>query len=109
MNPERWPWGWEPLKPPTPQNEPSQTMNLLMGHGPDAMKIAEALGLPKLTRRFTLDMTAGEAAMVSLEVEKFVEGDAAHVAALTSVFERYRLVKIEDEPGDDSQVNEEVP
>jgi len=84
-------------------------MKLLMVYGPDAMKSAEALGLPKLPRRFTLDMTAGEAAMVALEVEKFVEGDAAHVAVLTSVFERYRLVKIEDEPGDDSQVNEEVP
>ena len=87
------------------KDELSQTMNLLMGHGPDAMKIAEALGLPKFNRRFTLDMTAGEAAMVT--VEKYVEGGDDTIDALTSVFERYRLVKIEDEPGDESEVNEE--
>jgi len=107
MNPERWPWGWEPLKPPTPQIKPRQTMNLLMGHGPDAMKIAEALGLPKYTRRFMLDMPVGDAAIVT--VEKYVEGGDDTVDALTSIFEQYRLVKIEDEPGDEGQVNEDSP
>jgi hypothetical protein len=91
------------------KDKPSQTMNLLMGHGPDAMKIAKALGLPKFTRRFTLDMTVGEAAVVTVELEKYIEGDNATVDALTTVFERYRLVKIEDEPGDECQVNEEAP
>jgi endonuclease YncB( thermonuclease family) len=107
MNPERWPWEWELLKPPTPQNKPSQTMNLLMGHGPDAMRIAAALGLPKFTRRFTLVMEPGEPAIVT--VEKYIEGDTATVEGLTSVFERYRLVRIEDDPGDEGQANEEAP
>jgi hypothetical protein len=84
-------------------------MNLLMGNGPDATKIAEALGLPKLTRRFTLDMTAGDAAVVTVEYEKYIKGDTATVDALTNIFVRYRLVKIEDEPGDEGQVNEEAP
>jgi hypothetical protein len=82
-------------------------MNLLMGHGPDAMKIADALGLPKYTIRFMLDMPVGEAAMVT--VEKYVEVGDDTVDALTSVFEQYRLVKIEDEPGDEGQANEEAP
>jgi hypothetical protein len=82
-------------------------MNLLMGHGPDAMKIAKALGLPQFTHRFTLDMPVGEAAMVT--IEKYVEGNDDTVDALATVFERYRLVKIEDEPGDEVQVNEEAP
>ena len=91
------------------KDEPSQTMNLLMGHGPDAMKIAEALGLPKYTRRFTLDMTVGEAAVVTVELEKYIEGDTATVEGLTSVFERYQLVKIEDEPGDEGSADEVQP
>jgi hypothetical protein len=82
-------------------------MNLLMGHGPDAMKIAEALGLPKFTYHFTLDMRAGEEAVVT--VDKYVEDATANVDALAIVFERYRLVKIEDEPEDESEVNEEAP
>jgi hypothetical protein len=82
-------------------------MNLLMGHGPDARRIAEALGLPKYTYQFTLDMRAGEEAVVT--VNKYVEGGTANVDALAIVFERYRLVKIEDEPGDEGQVNEEAP
>jgi hypothetical protein len=78
-----------------------------MGHGPDAMKIAKALGLPQFTHRFTLDMPVGEAALVT--VEKYVEGGDDTVDALTSIFEQYRLVKIEDEPADEGQVNEEAP
>lgn len=90
------------------QDEPRQTMNLLMGHGPEAMKIAKALNLPKSTRCFTLSMAAGEAAIVSLELEKYVEDDNGNVDALTSVLEHYHLVKIEDEPGDEGQ-GEESP
>jgi len=81
-------------------------MNLLMGHGPDAMKIAKALGLPEFTRRFTLDFPAGDAAVVT--VESYVDaGDATDF--LCPIFERYRLVKIEDESGDEGQVNEDSP
>ena len=81
-------------------------MNLLMGIGPDAMKIAKALGLPKYTRRLTLDMPADDAAVVT--VESYVEAENA-TDELCEVFERYRLVKIEDEPADEGQVNEEAP
>jgi hypothetical protein len=81
-------------------------MNLLMGRGDDAARMAKALGLPKYTRRFTLDMPAGDAAVVT--VESYVDaGDATDF--LCPIFERYRLVKIEDEPGDEGQVNEEAP
>ena len=49
------------------KNELGKTMNLLVGKGPDAMKIAKALGLPKFTRRFTLDMPVDDAAVVTVE------------------------------------------
>ena len=81
-------------------------MKLLVGHGPDVMKIAAALGLPKYARRFTIDIPAGDAAVVT--VETYVEaGDATD--KLCAVFEHYRLVKIEDEQADESEVNEDSP
>jgi hypothetical protein len=82
------------------QDEPRQTTKLLTGYGPDAMKIVKALGLPELTRCFSFSMAAHEAAIVTVELQKYVEGDADTVDALASVFEHYRLVKIEDEPVD---------
>ena len=81
-------------------------MNLLMGHGDDAMKIAKALGLPKYTRHFTLDMPADDAAVIT--VESYVEAENA-TDELCAIFERYRLVKIEDESEDEGQLNEDVP
>ena len=48
-------------------------MKLLEGWQPEAYALVQALGLPRYTRSFSLNVTAGE--LVTLHVEHYEEGD----------------------------------